>query len=119
MFTKKSYGGGGGARGGSGGSRGGSRFGGGSKPWERGGDRTPEMHSATCDDCGQRCEVPFKPNGKKPIFCRACFGKSEGGSGDRFDAPRAARPAVNGDPYRDQLKEINSKLDAIIRALNV
>jgi CxxC-x17-CxxC domain-containing protein len=118
MFGKKSYGGG--ARGGS---KGGSRFGGGSKPWERGGrdGGAPEMHSATCDDCGQRCEVPFKPNGKKPVFCRACFGKSEGGEGGRFEGARPERPTGGaGDSFvRDQLKEINSKLDAIIRSLDV
>ncbi len=26
------------------------------------------MHSAVCDDCGKRCEVPFRPTGDKPIF---------------------------------------------------
>ena len=28
------------------------------------GDR--EMHKATCADCGNECEVPFKPSGDKP-----------------------------------------------------
>lgn len=26
-----------------------------------------------CDTCHKSCEVPFKPNGKKPVFCDACF----------------------------------------------
>jgi len=39
-------------------------------------DRGPrEMHKAVCSECGQECEVPFKPTEGKPIFCRECFAK--------------------------------------------
>jgi CxxC-x17-CxxC domain-containing protein len=39
-------------------------------------DRTPrEMHKAVCSECGQECEVPFKPTEGKPVFCRECFAK--------------------------------------------
>jgi CxxC-x17-CxxC domain-containing protein len=43
----------------------------------RGGyDRPPrEMHKITCSDCGQESEVPFKPDGKRPVYCRDCFQK--------------------------------------------
>ncbi|MDP3640411.1 MAG: DNA-directed RNA polymerase [Nanoarchaeota archaeon] len=34
-----------------------------------------EMHKATCSDCGQECEVPFKPTEGKPVFCRDCYAK--------------------------------------------
>jgi len=34
-----------------------------------------EMHKAVCADCGNDCEVPFKPSGDKPVYCRECFGK--------------------------------------------
>ncbi len=70
----------GGSRGGFGGSRGG--FGGG-----RGGDRGPaEMHPATCSNCNADCEVPFKPNGKKPVLCHSCFkGSAEQGDRPRFE----------------------------------
>ncbi len=36
------------------------------------------MHPATCTKCSERCEVPFKPNGKKPIFCSNCFIREDG-----------------------------------------
>ena len=54
---------------------------------ERGGDRggrgnfgrdrseRPEMFKAVCADCGDSCEVPFKPNGNKPVYCNNCFKK--------------------------------------------
>jgi len=39
-------------------------------------DREPrEMHKAVCADCGEECEVPFKPDGTRPVYCRECFAK--------------------------------------------
>lgn len=34
-----------------------------------------EMHKAICADCGQECEVPFKPSGDRPVYCKECFPK--------------------------------------------
>ncbi len=34
-----------------------------------------EMHKAVCADCGQDCEVPFKPTAGKPVYCRDCYQK--------------------------------------------
>src|SRR4030042_5434542 len=34
-----------------------------------------QMHKTTCSECGNECEVPFKPTGDKPVFCDNCFGK--------------------------------------------
>ncbi len=42
------------------------------------GDR--EMHDAVCAQCGQACQVPFKPRpveeGGRPVLCRNCFAAS-------------------------------------------
>lgn len=39
-----------------------------------GGQRTErQMHDVTCDQCGVATQVPFKPNGAKPVLCRDCF----------------------------------------------
>ena len=32
-----------------------------------------EMHKVTCDECGKETEVPFKPDGSRPVYCRECF----------------------------------------------
>jgi CxxC-x17-CxxC domain-containing protein len=32
-----------------------------------------EMFSAVCAQCGTNTEVPFKPRGDRPVYCRECF----------------------------------------------
>ena len=58
-----------GGGGGYGGSRGGGYGGGGG-----GYDRPPrEMFDAVCSGCGCQTQVPFQPDGRKPVYCRECF----------------------------------------------
>ncbi|MCK4313820.1 hypothetical protein KAW04_03530, partial [Candidatus Bathyarchaeota archaeon] len=28
------------------------------------------MYKAVCADCGNECEVPFKPDPSRPVYCR-------------------------------------------------
>ena len=37
--------------------------------------RPREMHKATCADCGNECEIPFKPKDARPVYCNECFQK--------------------------------------------
>lgn len=40
------------------------------------GERPPrEMHTVTCADCGKETQVPFKPDGVRPVYCRECYQK--------------------------------------------
>ena len=34
-----------------------------------------KMHKAVCAECGKECEVPFKPSGDRPVYCKECFRK--------------------------------------------
>lgn len=34
-----------------------------------------EMHEAVCADCGVTTQVPFRPSGDRPVYCRDCFSK--------------------------------------------
>ncbi len=123
----------GGFRGGNDRGHGGDRGGFQKKSW--GGDdrgRSPvTMHRAVCADCGQSCEVPFRPVGDKPVFCNNCFGgKKEGGDrgGDRRDRePRRefndrpsqsfAKPASDTGELKKQMSEISMKLDRLALAI--
>ena len=31
------------------------------------------MFDAVCASCGVNTQVPFQPNGSKPVYCRDCF----------------------------------------------
>lgn len=94
------------------------------------------MFEAVCSQCQRDCQVPFRPNGRKPVLCSTCFGKqvSSGASfgggksfgGDRaprqFNADRPARPASHSssqptENYRAQFEMLNSKLDRILNML--
>jgi len=80
----------GGDRGGFGG---GKKFGGRDRSFDRNAPR--EMHKAVCAECGDECEVPFRPSGDRPVLCSNCFKNSRGEDrGERreerrdFDRPR-------------------------------
>ncbi len=50
-----------------------------------------ELFPATCSSCGKPFELPFRPSGDRPVYCRECFaGKPEGGA--RGDGRREFRP---------------------------
>ncbi|TAL50787.1 hypothetical protein EPN81_01765 [Patescibacteria group bacterium] len=136
-YGQGSYGGGrqggnsyGGGRGSFGGNRGG--FGGGyNKP----------SFPARCNECGNSCTVPFKPNGSKPVLCRECFRGNEGGGAGGFEPRRSfdrkpsfggfndrqndrperrspSGPAPVGPSLKSEIQAINRKLDQILTILS-
>ncbi|HXG63344.1 MAG TPA: zinc-ribbon domain containing protein [Planctomycetota bacterium] len=32
-----------------------------------------ETFQAVCAQCGRPCDLPFKPRGDRPVYCRSCF----------------------------------------------
>ncbi|MFA6421548.1 MAG: CxxC-x17-CxxC domain-containing protein [Patescibacteria group bacterium] len=95
-----------------------------------GGNRGPaEMHDAVCDSCGKQCQVPFRPNGSKPVYCSDCFKQMGGGQDSgRFQDRAPRRPDFDRQPNferrsdtrpqgNDQTSEINRKLDQILKIL--
>ncbi len=39
----------------------------------------PVSFKATCADCGEQCSVPFKPDGRRPIYCGNCLKRHDAG----------------------------------------
>lgn len=97
---------------------------------DRGRPQDRQMHQAVCDSCGKNCEVPFKPNGSRPIYCSDCFEKNGGGArksgGDDRGGRRQSFGNRNDRPNRgsDQpqsnarFDELNAKLDKILGLLS-
>ena len=86
----------------------------------------PQKFDAVCSNCGKACQVPFRPDGQKPVYCKNCF-----------DAPRSAFPAIKrsasaiastptggsgggeksiGDLTR-QIAAMNTKIDTMLKIL--
>lgn len=119
-----------------------------SRPSFGGGNRRPagrdfnssvELYKTSCSKCNASCEVPFKPNGKKPIFCKNCFVRDdtsfERPSRDSYEkrsyndkpryqeersfAPKRETPVE--DPrigaMQRELTVIHDKLDTLIQSL--
>jgi CxxC-x17-CxxC domain-containing protein len=32
-----------------------------------------QLYDAVCASCGNATQVPFQPNGSKPVYCRECY----------------------------------------------
>ena len=79
------------------------------------------MFSVVCAECGDKCQVPFRPTGDRPVLCNDCFrGGDDRGSrparrNDRFS--RDERPARE-DKNREQFEQLNVKLDMIIKEID-
>jgi CxxC-x17-CxxC domain-containing protein len=54
---------------------GGGGYGGGNRGGYGGGYDRPQrqMYDTVCAECGVNTQVPFAPNGSKPVYCRNCF----------------------------------------------
>ncbi len=81
-----------------------NRFGGGG--FKDGFGAKKEMFKTTCADCGKTCEVPFKPNGKKPVYCNDCFAKN---GGQTNEAPSRDFQKKSYAPSRDSRDSYNSR----------
>ncbi|HEY4483059.1 MAG TPA: CxxC-x17-CxxC domain-containing protein [Candidatus Paceibacterota bacterium] len=109
--------------------------------WGGRSDGPKTMHQATCSTCNKDCQVPFRPTGDKPVYCRDCFNKQGGDRavreerGDRRDerpdarrdfapAPMRISPSVpvangenNNTELKKQLENVNVKLERLISAV--
>lgn len=91
-------------------------------------DRPKTFYKATCNNCGNSCDVPFKPVNGKPVFCRDCFVKTGDTAGGRASdraprrdfSPRATAPQRESDSSAAVLKKLDTliaKIDELIVAV--
>ena len=38
-----------------------------------------QLYSVKCASCGNQTQVPFKPSGDRPVYCRDCYMQKKGG----------------------------------------
>lgn len=46
-------------------------------PRSQQGERSTEMFDAECKQCGKKVKVPFKPDNKRPVYCKSCLKQRE------------------------------------------
>jgi CxxC-x17-CxxC domain-containing protein len=92
-----------------------TNHGGSSNRPERGGNRErprfqdKRMFDATCDTCGKRFELPFRPTGEKPVYCNDCF--------ERGGNSSSKSQLTSSNQYKEQFDMLNAKLDRLIKIL--
>lgn len=97
-------------------------------------DRAPrenKSYPAVCSDCGKACDVPFRPDGVKPVLCRDCYSKKAPATNmsagrDRFTSneqrghtatPVAAVAEIN--LITKQLTALEEKVNQILELIKV
>ena len=74
-----------------------------------------QMYDAVCSSCGRECQLPFRPTGERPVYCKDCFAKNGAGDSNKsYGKPIENRQLS---PSKEQLESINYKLDKIIKLL--
>jgi CxxC-x17-CxxC domain-containing protein len=86
-----------------------------------------QKFDAICSNCGKKCQVPFRPDGEKPVYCKDCFGAPrEAMAGKKsFSAVRPAfAPCATSVPegktiadLTRQIAAMNTKIDTMLKIL--
>ena len=74
-----------------------------------------ELFDTICSKCGNACQVPFRPNGQKPVYCRGCFGSPSKGLAGRENFVRRDVPVNSFAPRNDnhEIIELKQQIDAM------
>lgn len=102
------------------------------KKWDES-SRPTTMHKAVCAQCGNSCEVPFRPFNNRLVYCNECFREQKGREGRDYDKSpqknysdhkksfkldyRNDSGNGNNSELKDQLQTLNTKIDRLIRAI--
>jgi CxxC-x17-CxxC domain-containing protein len=102
----------------------------------RSGSEVFQKFDAICSNCGKKCQVPFRPDGEKPVYCKDCFdmprkamtGKKKfsanttprfSGSAN-FGSTALTASAAGGKSVADltrQIAAMNTKIDTMLKIL--
>jgi CxxC-x17-CxxC domain-containing protein len=86
-----------------------------------------QKYDAVCSTCGKRCEVPFRPDGSRPVYCTECFGAPHDAQANKgkfpsrdFSARPSYAPPAGGKSLADlerQIGAMNTKIDTMLKIL--
>jgi CxxC-x17-CxxC domain-containing protein len=95
-----------------------------------------QKFDAICSNCGKKCQVPFRPDGEKPVYCKDCFdmprkamtGKKKFSASvpasfsnpANFGSTAPTASAAGGKSIADltrQIAAMNTKIDTMLKIL--
>ena len=62
------------------------------------------MYQAVCAECKSSCEVPFRPTGDRPTYCKECYSKRKNGGNSQKHHVSSGFPAME----KRQLKVVSN-----------
>ncbi|MGD1003119.1 MAG: CxxC-x17-CxxC domain-containing protein [Minisyncoccia bacterium] len=102
----------------------------------RSGGEAFQKFDAVCSNCGKKCQVPFRPDGEKPVYCKDCFdmprkamtGKKKFSTSPaasfsnsaNFGSTAPTASAAGGKSIADltrQIAAMNTKIDTMLKIL--
>ena len=55
---------------------------------------TPQLYDAQCQRCGKWIKVPFKPDGRRPVYCKSCLKEIEK---EKEESEKLNKGTIRGD----------------------
>jgi len=93
-----------------------------SKHIDRQDQKSHKLYPAVCDNCGNNCEVPFKPTSDKPIYCSQCFGDKRSSNRRHTSGKPVQHSHLQTNPdvknLEKKLTQLEEKVDKILSLLN-
>lgn len=81
---------------------------------------TVELHDAVCQSCGKKFKAPFKPDGKRPVYCKTCLNKKESNSNNGvFHSLPAVSLRDTSKDFVPLVKKSHVKEEVLIRGENL
>ncbi|MFH1776403.1 MAG: CxxC-x17-CxxC domain-containing protein [Candidatus Omnitrophota bacterium] len=71
------------------------------------GSRERTYTRVICADCNKECEIPFKPSGDRPVYCKECFSKRK--TGNLFNADRDNRTEARDFPREHRSNKMQAE----------
>ena len=65
--------------------------------------RERTFHKAICADCKKECEIPFRPTGDRPVYCKNCFAQRK--SVSTFKERHDTRPREENFPHERRFEK--------------
>ena len=74
-------------------------------------ERKSDMHTVTCDNCGDKCQIPFEPKFNRPVYCSECFQKNK----PRESRDRYSRDETGSRSNPDDFRKSKSKSEKFLK----